>query len=152
MGVKRRDCCRVGSFCLTSSQPCLSATHCEPSLGLAGNTLLGLDVIGVVSNHKGAHGGAAAPAVPLDQGQLREHTAAAGHHTAHLDKVAQVPGPAGEAPGSRQSCAGWSNHCLRSWSLYPTLGCMSSQAITLTVSHLDYINVYHYQQHAEASC
>jgi hypothetical protein len=63
-----------------------------------------------------------------------------------------VPRPAGEAPGSRQSCAGWSNHCLQCWSLYPTLGCMSSQSVTVTLSYLDYIDVYHYQQHAEASC
>lgn len=67
--------------------------HREASLGLAGHTLLGLDLVRVVPHHKGPHGGATAPTVPLDQGQLGEHTAAARHNTPHLDQVAQVPRP-----------------------------------------------------------
>jgi hypothetical protein len=94
------------SLLLTSFTPYLPATHCESSLSLAGHTLLGLDIISVVGHHKGAHGGAAAPTVPLDQGQLREHTTAAGHNTAHLDKVAQMPRPAEEGTKRGKSAAG----------------------------------------------
>lgn len=73
--------------------------HREAALGLARHTLLGLDLVRVVPHHKGAHGGAAAPTVPLDQRQLREHAAAPRHDTTHLDEVAEVPRPVGTQQG-----------------------------------------------------